>query len=148
MFKAVGNLQTNNGKRLVKWATGQMRLGRPEPLWFDAVARLHPPLSFATAPCGHRQQETTTKIKPELIVFPEDNKAAGEVAPVDREMPITLGTDTRASNGRASNVPVEQRLRVDAEHLSKQYLVEEQVVMRQDKKIASIRNPGKYGKRR
>jgi hypothetical protein len=41
---------TLNGKRLVEQALGRIKLGLPEPKWFDVVARLFPPFDLTTPP--------------------------------------------------------------------------------------------------
>ena len=41
---------TLNGKRLVGRALGKIKLGLPEPKWFDVVARLFPPFDLTTPP--------------------------------------------------------------------------------------------------
>lgn len=142
MFKPVGNIQTNNAKRIIKWAYGQMRLGRPEPVWFDCVARLHPPLSFASAPTGHRFSSVSTSMfKPEKIVFPEDGLRRQESrAKAKMHEPIGLVNHNVDNDGQHTASPVYD----EAERLSREFLQEEAAALDQAVRLERL----KQGNRR
>lgn len=56
------------GRTIIQRALGQIKLGKPEPLWFDVVARLFPPLDL-TKPVsqGINLGEYEDKTKPDPI---------------------------------------------------------------------------------
>ena len=146
MFKPVGNLKTNNGKRLVKWGYGQIKLGRAEPLWFDCVARLHPPLSFASAPCGHRlPNETASLQKPEQIVFPEDrlvervSDGQAPIAIVDAPIITNDNHDIQALLRDKNSSVDKNRLHAETEKLSSEYLREEAESLNQSIRLKNLR---------
>lgn len=148
----VGNLYTNNAKRLVKWAAGQIKLGRPEPLWYDCIAHLHPPLAFAAAPCGHRMQNgdnPAATFKPEKIVFPEDftlkqhfhsrpvdltdsfGQAPLHQAPIEPEAPISTGHPVE---------PTAVSIQRATEELSARYMREEKIALEQSQRQEAIKD--------